>query len=215
MTDPSYTHWTLVVDRSGSMEAVRSDAQGGINQAFTDQRAIPGKLTVTLIQFDTVVDDVHRMTAIADVPEYTLKPRGGTALLDTVGRAVVATGEDLAALPEDQRPAKVLIQVVTDGQENSSQEWTLDKIKALIQQQKDDYGWQFSFIGAGEHAWAGRDMGMQVSSHSHGSVGTRSAYSTASASLGAYRGPSGQSVGYDIPEEIEDQPDPHAHTHTP
>jgi len=217
MTNPDYTHWTLVVDRSGSMEQVRADAQGGINNAFAEQRKVPGKLTVSLIQFDDVIDTVHRMTPIAGLPDYTLIPRNMTALLDAVGKAIAETGEDLAALPEQERPAKVLLQVVTDGHENSSQEWDLPRIKELIARQKNDYGWEFSFIGAGEHAWAGRDMGMQASSHSHGRIGTRSAFSAASASLSQYRGPSGQSVGYSIPEVIEDEeePSPHSHVITP
>jgi uncharacterized protein YegL len=209
MTNPDYTHWHLIVDRSGSMAGVRSDAQGGINQAFADQRALPGRLTVSLTQFDTEVDTLADFTDIADVGDYTLVPRGGTALLDAVGEAIVKTGERLAAMPEDERPAHVLVQIVTDGQENSSVDWSLDKVREMIKRQQNDYGWIFAFIGAGDHAWMGHEMGTHtVSSYVPTGQGTASAHSHSSVALAGLRG--GQS--YSMPEQIPED-DPHSHSH--
>lgn len=183
MTNPDYTHWHLIVDRSGSMMDVRDDAQGGINKVFEDQRALPGKLTVSLTEFDTSIDSVQRMRDIADVVDYTLVPRGGTALLDAVGRAITETGEDLADLPEGERPTNVIIQIVTDGHENSSREWSLDQIQKMIAEQQEKYGWVFAFIGAGDGEW-GRRLGTNtVSAYVPTKAGTQAAYGSASVSL--------------------------------
>lgn len=95
--------------------------------------------------------------------EYTLVPRGSTALLDAVGQAIVTTGEKLATLPEDQRPGLVMVVIVTDGEENSSREYNKQKIKDLITQQQDVYKWQFTFLGADQNAFAeAASMGMKL-----------------------------------------------------
>ena len=174
MTKPNYTHLTLVVDRSGSMHSIRDDAQGGINTLLTEQFAEDGNLTVTLVEFDTTIDTVVRMTDTA--PTYTLVPRGSTALLDAVGGEIVRTGENLAALSDEQKPEQVLFVVVTDGQENSSVEYQLEAVRKLIDQQRDQYNWIFQFLGAAETAWQGREMGMDSSAFTSSGKGQRSAY---------------------------------------
>jgi len=114
------TDITLVVDRSGSMEAIRADAEGGVNTFLTDQAAQPGEALVTLVQFDTHYEFVHRGVPVKQVPRYQLVPRGGTALLDAVGRAINETGERLSKMAEADRPGLVVFVVMTDGEENSS-----------------------------------------------------------------------------------------------
>lgn len=91
---------------------------------------------------------------IKDVPKYTLVPRGMTALLDAVGRAINEAGCRLAAIPEDQRPGLVVFVIVTDGQENSSHEFTRAQIKEMIERQQSVYSWQFTFLGANQDAFA-------------------------------------------------------------
>jgi hypothetical protein len=83
------TDITLVVDRSGSMQERRADAQGGVNAFIQKQAEEPGEALLTLVQFDTEYEIVHSGAPIHKVPEYTLEPRGATALLDAVGRARV------------------------------------------------------------------------------------------------------------------------------
>ena len=175
MTKPNYTHLTLVVDRSGSMESIRDDAQGGINTLLTEQFAEDGELTVTLVEFDTTIDTVVRMTDTA--PTYTLVPRGSTALLDAVGGEIVRTGENLTALSDEQKPEQVLFVVVTDGHENASVEYQLEAVRNLITQQRDQYNWAFQFLGAAETAWQGREMGMDSSAFTGTGRGQGTAYS--------------------------------------
>jgi len=186
---PNYTHITLVCDRSGSMSSVRSDAEGAVNQFITDQKAVPGEATLKLIEFDAHGhDDWFHVVHDGDISQagaYVLNPRGSTALLDAVGRAITETGEFLAAKPEDERPEHVVFVVQTDGQENSSREWKLEQIQEAIKRQTEEFNWQFLFLGMGPDTFAqGHLMGFQNV--------TRSAH-TADAYAGTY-GVAGQSV---------------------
>jgi len=148
------TNITLVVDRSGSMEAIRTDAEGGVNAFLADQAKEPGQALLTLVQFDTEYEFVHRGIPVRDVPRYELVPRGNTALLDAVGRAIIETGQRLAKMHEPDRPGLVIFVVMTDGQENSSHEFTKAQIKQMIQHQQDKYNWHFTFLGANQDAFA-------------------------------------------------------------
>ncbi len=148
------TDITLVVDRSGSMANVRDDAEGGINSFITAQVKEPGEALLTLVQFDTEYEFVHKGVPITQVPKYELQPRGWTALLDAVGRAVSETGQRLAQIPDADRPGLVIFVVATDGQENSSKEFTKAQIKEMIERQQKEYSWHFTFLGANQDAFA-------------------------------------------------------------
>ena len=201
MTDNTYTHLTLVVDRSGSMSDIRDDAQGGIQELLREQFAESGKLTVTLVEFDDVANDVARMATSPFT--YELHPRGTTALLDTVGREVAQTGIDLGALPEADRPGRVVFVVVTDGAENASTEYTLEKLHADIARQRDQFNWQFQFIGAGEDAWQGAELGMKSSTFARSGKNQRKVYSDMNTSLKNFR--SDAVAAFEMPDVIEDE----------
>ena len=152
MTDQNKTAIAILVDHSGSMQAIRSDAEGAINAFLESQAKEPGECTCMVAEFDTEYDVVTPTMPIKDVPKYVLEPRGGTALLDGIGKIVTDLGADLKAMPEDERPGTVIVVVQTDGQENSSREWKIDTIRDLLTQQREKYGWTFIFLGADENA---------------------------------------------------------------
>jgi hypothetical protein len=147
------TDITMVVDRSGSMATCQSDAEGGLNAFISDQAKQPGDALLTLVQFDSTYEFVHRACKIGDVPHYHLVPRGMTALHDAVGRAIVETGERLAAMPEEGRPGLVIFTIVTDGEENSSREFTGAQVKEMIERQTNEWNWHFEFLGANQDAF--------------------------------------------------------------
>ena len=118
--------------------AIRADAEGGVNAFVAEQAKQPGEALLTLVQFDTEYEFLHRGVPVQQVPPYELVPRGMTALLDAVGRAINETGERLAKMKEEDRPGLVVFVVMTDGQENSSKEFSKDQIKQLITQQQDE-----------------------------------------------------------------------------
>ncbi len=151
MTDPNYTALLVVVDRSGSMSSIREDMVGGLSQLIATQAAAPGRLTIDLWSFDDVVSNEYTM-ASPDEVEVKLVPRGSTALYDAVGQSVVHFGELLEAMHEDARPGTVQVIVVTDGEENSSKEFSAADVKQLVTQQTQTYSWGFVFLGANQDA---------------------------------------------------------------
>ncbi|MBC8140815.1 MAG: VWA domain-containing protein [Armatimonadetes bacterium] len=158
-----YTHITLVLDRSGSMEQMRTDAIGGFNTFLKDQQAAPGAATLTLVQFDDRYESSYSLAPIASVKPLdttTFVPRGSTALLDALGKAIEETGARLAAMPDDERPEKVLFVTLTDGMENASRIFTRAQIFDKITHQRDVYDWEFVFLAANQDAIeAGETMG--------------------------------------------------------
>ncbi len=148
------TDITLVVDRSGSMATIKEDAEGGVNTFVTEQAKESGEALVTLLQFDTEYEFLHKGMPIRQVPKYELVPRGMTALLDAVGRAINETSERLLKMAEQDRPGLVIFVVVTDGHENSSKEFSKDQLKEMIERQQKEYDWHFTFLGANQDAFA-------------------------------------------------------------
>jgi hypothetical protein len=148
------TRIAIILDRSGSMQSVREATISGFNQFIRSQREQPGEVTVKLVQFDDQYDVVFDKP-LADVPELTqdlFVPRGMTALFDAQGRTIVTLGEELAALPESERPSKVIVMTLTDGLENASKQFKLDRLADLIKHQTDVYKWDFIFLGANQDA---------------------------------------------------------------
>ena len=148
MTDSTKTLIAALLDRSGSMAASKAATEDGWRELIADQRGEPGVCEVMLAQFDTEYEVLYPPTPIASVPEFVVVPRGQTALLDATGRLITEVGQMLAAQPEDQRPGRVICLIMTDGCENASRQWTLDRVKTLITQQQKTYGWEFIFLGA-------------------------------------------------------------------
>lgn len=168
------TDITMVIDRSGSMSSIRTDAEGGINTFIEQQKQGTGEALLTLVQFDTDYEFIHRGVGIGTVSRFELIPRGSTALLDAVGRAINETGARLAAMPEVERPGLVAFVIVTDGLENSSREFTRERIRQMIEHQQSVYNWQFTFLAANQDAFAeGDKLGISrsgVGSFSSGNV---------------------------------------------
>lgn len=148
------TDITLVVDRSGSMRSVQEDAEGGVNSFIEKQAQEPGEALLTLVQFDTEYEFVHKGLPIEQAPKYELEPRGMTALIDAVGRAINETGQRLAKMNEQDRPGLVIFVIMTDGLENSSHEFTKVQVKQRIEEQQSKYNWHFTFLGADQDAFA-------------------------------------------------------------
>lgn len=180
---------TVVLDRSGSMQSCKDDAEGGLNNFISEQKKLPGDAMFTLVQFDTVYEFVHTGINLKDAPPCKLEPRGGTALLDAVGRAIVETGERLKKIEQKERPGLVAFVIVTDGGENASREFALEKIKEMIKHQQEAYKWQFTFLGANQDAFAAAgNMGIARGGiANYAAAAPAQAFASASANLGRMR----------------------------
>lgn len=206
-----YTHISIVLDRSGSMSDTATDAIGGFNSFLADQKKAPGHATLTLAQFDNEYELLHSMKPIADVPELTsetFKPRGGTALLDAIGRTIDETGAALEKMAEDDRPEHVIFVVVTDGQENASRKFNRFRINESVTRQRETYNWQFVFIGANQDAIASaQSMGGAAASaltYAANSRGMGDAYASLSAGTVRHRAGLTKSLSF-TPEDWETQ----------
>jgi Mg-chelatase subunit ChlD len=165
------THITVILDRSGSMEGIKNDIIGGFNQYVADQKKNGGKVTMTLVQFDTEnsYEIVHHMLPIADITaltDRTFVPRGGTPLFDAIGRGINDLEKQIGAVKN--RPDNVALVIITDGEENSSKEFTRAQVEKMIKE-KTDAGWQVVFLSS--------DLSAVKSARAYGvSVATTMAY---------------------------------------
>lgn len=153
----SLTHIRFVLDRSGSMAAIREATIAGFNEFIEGQKAGPGECTMTLHLFDTdnPYEIVFDQKPVQEVPRLTLEtfvPRGATPLHDAIGRSIDTLGKQLKKMPEGERPGKIVVAIMTDGLENSSQLYRAPKIAEMIKHQREVYKWEFLFLGANQDA---------------------------------------------------------------
>ncbi len=190
MANPNLSHLVFLLDRSGSMQSIKSDVVGGFEAFLTEQRATDGQCVVTLAQFDVEYEVVYQSIPLAQVPPLALSPRGSTALLDSMGKLITDTAAELDALPDDDKPGTVVVAIMTDGLENASREWRRPDIKALVEQQTDQCGWEFLYMGADQDAVeVGAGLGVKAEqSVTYARGKSREAWAAASGNVRRYRG---------------------------
>ena len=145
------TELVFILDRSGSMAGLEADTIGGFNAMIEKQRKEPGEAVISTVLFDNETEVIHDRIPLDRVPRLTEKEyyvRGCTALLDAVGGAIHHIGNVHKYAREEDRPEKTLFVITTDGLENASRRYTYDKVKAMIERQREKYGWEFLFLGA-------------------------------------------------------------------
>lgn len=195
------------VDRSGSMSSIKKDMIGGFNSFIAEQRKIKGDCKVFFYQFDTEYDTVYEnidLNNVKDLTDNTYQPRGGTALYPAFGKTIEDIGKKLSAMPEDERPERVLFVTITDGEHNSLlskvndvevqkikdfHQFTDTQVKNMVEHQEQVYGWDFAYIGANQDAWAvGSSMGVSNNLNYVASTsGTNDMWRNLSNSTKAYR----------------------------
>lgn len=144
------TELVFILDRSGSMSGLESDTIGGFNGMIAQHKGDGGDVLVSTVLFDHENEVIHDRVRIAEVPTLTDKEyytRGCTALLDAMGDGIRhIKNVHKYARPED-RPARTMFIITTDGMENSSTRYTADQVRAMVKQQ-EEAGWTFVFLGA-------------------------------------------------------------------
>lgn len=156
MGDQDTTEIVCIIDRSGSMEPIRADAIGGFNSFLADQQREPGRALLSLVLFDHELLAPIEARPIDQVPpldQNGFVPRGQTALYDAVCVTLSRVRERIAAAPADQRPARVIAVILTDGQENASRYYTREQVFTAISELRG-MGWDFVFLAANQDAFA-------------------------------------------------------------
>lgn len=185
------THIIALLDKSGSMQPVQADTIGGFNTFLEEQKKVPGEATLTLAQFsdkyELTYSDVP-LAHVAPLTKDTYVPGGWTALNDSLAQLITDVGAKLAAKPEEERPSKVVVLIMTDGQENKSKEFVgahgLKKVGEMVKHQQEKYSWMFSFLGANLDAFsvsAGLGIAKEYAiNYTGNSVGTSNAFKSMS-----------------------------------
>ena len=186
------THAIMVLDRSGSMEMCRDATIDGYNEQLNALKGADGKVSVTLLQFDSnagpTIEVQYEKAKVSEAPKLTKEtyvPRGGTPMLDAVGKAI-AIGD------ADAKSDSILVMICSDGQENSSVEHTWASIAALIKDRQEKGNWTFAYIGANQDL---SDISKRTNiplgntlAYAATDAGTRAAYTSRSASTIAFAG---------------------------
>lgn len=142
-----------IMDRSGSMDKLRHDIIGGYNGFMMEQRKLPGQARATLVQFNNDVETVYQGVPIqhlGNLTEATYIPIGSTSLFDAIGTTLTKQG---ARIKADGWTDKVLVNIATDGEENTSREFSQDAIRNMIRQYQDELKWTFLFQAANQDAF--------------------------------------------------------------
>ena len=204
VTAPSndLTEIAVVLDRSGSMAALKDDMEGGLWTTITEQHGLPGRCRVSLYQFDDQWETCYEGRSAGEITadDCRLVPRGSTALNDAVVKSLAAMEARILQEPEDERPGKVAVIVITDGGENASRENKAQDARDAIGRATDKFGWKFVFLAADAQGFEeGQAMskgfvGTSVASYDVGDV--RGAYAGTSEAIGNFR--SGKSSLVDV-----------------
>jgi len=175
------------------MSDIAESAIEGLNTFIEEQKGVPGEARLTVVLFNHGYSVSCEGVNIQDVRPFTKEtyvPGGTTALLDAIGRAVADIKSRLAVTPEDERPEKIIVPILTDGLENASQDYTRDQVNALITEQRN-VGWEFAFLAANMDAFQeGGSLGIDVSmmgNYVADAAGTKSAFRSTSNLVSSYR----------------------------
>jgi hypothetical protein len=200
-----YTHIDFLLDRTGSMQEIKADVIGGANAFIKDQQDEPGKCTMSLTQFDTqdaqeVMFDFALIEKAPLLNDQNYMPRAGTPLVYAMIRRIQELSKTLSEMDEEDRPAKVIFVVYTDGEENQSYTFEDDRskpiytdkaLKELVEKQTEDSGWIFTFLGADQDAFqAGASYGIGIGttmSVGKTGIGTQCAFMSTSRHVKAAR----------------------------
>jgi len=181
------TEIVVILDRSGSMTTISEDAIGGYNEFIKAQKKVEGEAVVTLAQFDDeyeLVYDGVPIEEVVDLNRETFVPRGMTALNDAIGKTIENVRKrqvhHCPVCDKYGEDTKTIVAILTDGGENSSREFTTQKINELISHQRNTHNWEFIFLAANQDAFAtGGAFGIASAdtfNFAHTGVGTKSAY---------------------------------------
>ena len=188
------TELVMILDRSGSMRGLENDTIGGFNSMIEKQKTEEGEAIVSVVLFDNETEvlydrmDINKVEPMNDAQYYV---RGCTALLDAVGGAISHIGNVHKYARDEDVPEKTIFVITTDGMENASRKYSYDRVRRMIERQKDKYRWEFLFLGANIDAVkeAGR-FGISPSravKYEHDSAGTQLNYRVVSEVVGYAR----------------------------
>lgn len=200
----------LILDRSGSMGGRETDVINGVNSFIEEQRKLPDPASIAFVRFDSEATERFRaMGPLAECKPLTAdeyKPRGGTPLLDAVGKTIAELDADWKA----EKPERCILVVVTDGQENASREYTKAKIQEMVKARQDSGMWAFVYLGANVDAFAEAGSmgfaGANTAGYVNTQKGTAKMYAATSDAVGMMR-KTGATLSHNLGKNIGEDDD--------
>lgn len=181
----------LILDRSGSMGGRENDVINGVNTFIADQKKLPDPASIAFVRFDSeAIERFRSMASLAECQplnrdEYS--PRGGTPLLDAIGKTLEELDNDWFA----EKPDRAVLVIVTDGENNASHKFTKAQIKRMIESRQESGKWAIIYLGADVDAFVeASSMGISTqntANYKATPMGMRSMYAAASASVESVR----------------------------
>lgn len=145
------TEVVFILDRSGSMSGLEADTIGGFNSMIEKQKKEEGEAFISTVLFDDQTEVLYDRVPVGKIEPMNDRQyyvRGCTALLDAIGGAIHHIANVHKYAREEDRPEKTLFIITTDGMENASRIYSVDKVKKMVEKEKEKYGWEFLFLGA-------------------------------------------------------------------
>lgn len=177
------TELVFILDRSGSMAGLEADTIGGFNAMIAKQKKQAGKAYVSTILFDNTSEVLHDRISLENVKPITENDyyvRGCTALLDAIGGAINHISNIHKYARKEDVPQHTMFVITTDGMENASHNYSIKKIKRMIEDKKKKHSWEFLFIGANIDAIStAKSFGISENravNYKHDSKGTQLVY---------------------------------------
>ena len=204
------TELVFILDRSGSMSGLETDTIGGFNSMLAKQKKEEGEALVSTVLFANDSTVIHDRLPLSEVPPLTEEEyftRGCTALLDAVGGAIHHIGNIHKYARREDVPEKTMFIITTDGYENASRRYDYERVRRMIERQKERYGWEFLFLGANidavetaKHFGISEDRAVNYHSDS---VGTRLNYEVVSCAITSMRSGAPMSADWKTPIEAD------------
>ena len=203
------TELVFILDRSGSMSGLESDTIGGYNSMLKKQKEEPGEAIITTVLFDDRYELLHdrcSLKGVLPISEKEYYVRGTTALLDAIGHTINKIANAQKYTANEERAEHVMFVITTDGMENASKEFSYDRIRSMIEHEKEKYGWEFIFLGANIDAIStaerfGIHKDMATNYHAD-SEGTQLNYEVISETISVMR--SNKEISKDWKKKIDD-----------
>ena len=145
------TEIICIIDKSGSMRPLTNDVIGGMNKFIADQKALDGEANFTMVLFNSEDELKYDRVPVQQVEEFSASSYiadGFTAMYDSIGNTLNRIGQILSEIDESERPEKVMVCIMTEGEDNKSHMFTPASVKEMIKHQTEVYSWEFIFLGA-------------------------------------------------------------------
>ena len=188
------TEMVFILDKSGSMAGLETDTIGGFNSMIERQKKESGEALVSTVLFSnrsTVLHDRVNVQRVQPLTDRQYQVGGCTALIDAIGCAIHHIGNVHKYAREEDVPEKTIFIITTDGMENASRRYTYEKVRSMIERQKEKYHWEFLFLGANIDAVKEASKfgigATRAVNYEHDSVGTQLNYKVMSDVVGSAR----------------------------